>query len=193
MDFGFISFHHPSTKDYKKSSPPESPNDSKHLSRSPCQIDLAYGREGPRCYYRVVKYESLNYSLAKIIFRLCKFFKLGERRQLGARGVRVLPHKRSARRRSRTPSRVSALEPPWCCWSVCNRVPPPEACAASTAGLTNRSASRAASLCVPRGRAVAPPPCVLVPKLLEYARRHPGVPGFRRVKAREPHVGPVAG
>ena len=52
---------------------------------------------------------------------------------------------------------------------------------------------RAVSLCVPRGRAVAPPPYVLVTKLLEYARRHPGVPAFRRARAREPHGGTVAG
>jgi hypothetical protein len=31
------------------------------------------------------------------------------------------------------PSRVGALEPPWCRWSVCNRVPPLDACDASTA------------------------------------------------------------
>ena len=91
------------------------------------------------------------------------------------------------------PLRVGALESQTCLWSVCDRDCPLAACAVSTASLTNRSASRAASLCVPRGRAVAPPPCVLVPKLLEYARRHPGVPGFRRARAREPHVGPVAG
>ena len=85
------------------------------------------------------------------------------------------------------------MGPPWSCWSVCNRVTPLEACAASAAGLTNRLASRAVSLCVPRGRAAAPPPYVLVLKLLEYARRHPGVPAFRRVRAGEPHGGTVAG
>ena len=46
---------------------------------------------------------------------------------------------RSTRRRPRTPSRVGALEPPWCRWSVCNRVPPLDACAASTASLLNRA------------------------------------------------------
>ena len=43
--------------------------------------------------------------------------------------------------RPRTPSRVKSLEPPWCCWSVCSRVPPLEARGARGARLSIENGS----------------------------------------------------
>ena len=47
--------------------------------------------------------------------------------------------KKNSRAPARTPTSergLGALEPPWCRWSVCNRVPPLDACAATAADLT---------------------------------------------------------
>ena len=59
---------------------------------------------------------------------------------------------RSTRRRPRTPSRVGALEPPWCRWSVCNRVPPLVQCATSTASLLNRASLHGTRHTPPHGQ-----------------------------------------
>ena len=75
---------------------------------------------------------------------------------------------RSTRRRPRAPSRVGALEPPLCRWSVCNRVPPLDACAATAADLTITAQER---------------------QLSEPNVRHEGGPNVRHEGGRARHRG----
>ena len=63
--------------------------------------------------------------------------------------------KKNSRAPARTPTSergLGALEPPWCRWSVCNRVPPLVQCATSTASLLNRASLHGTRHTPPHGQ-----------------------------------------
>ena len=79
--------------------------------------------------------------------------------------------KKNSRAPARTPTSergLGALEPPWCRWSVCNRVPPLDACAATAADLTITAQER---------------------QLSEPNVRHEGGPNVRHEGGRARHRG----
>ena len=78
---------------------------------------------------------------SQVVVRLARVCICRSRAARAFPGARIPCHERSDMRPRR--ARVGSLELPWCCWSVCKRVPPLDACAASAASLLNRLRTRA--------------------------------------------------